>query len=198
MAILRLAPGVRVDRVVEELVGTGVRCIEFSLVMDSALTDLSGAVGRYGDQVTFGAGTVLDVDQAKAALASGAEFLVSPALDSAVVEWAERHEILHIPGAFSPTEVTTAMSLGSRLIKVFPASGLGPGYLRELLAPLPGARLMPTGGVDLENAADFLAAGAAALGVAGALVGDAKPGEAAARGARFRNLIAATEREEQT
>jgi 2-dehydro-3-deoxyphosphogluconate aldolase/(4S)-4-hydroxy-2-oxoglutarate aldolase len=132
-----------------------------------AIRDLTGA---FGARVVLGAGTVLDAETARAAIAAGARFIVSPTLSEPVIETCRRHGVASIPGAYTPTEILAAWEMGADLVKVFPARSLGPQYIRDVLAPLPQVRLVPTGGVDLDNAAAFIAAGAAAVAIGGSLV----------------------------
>ena len=129
-------------------------------------------------QILLGAGTVLDAETARLAILAGARFIVSPTFSARVVELCHRYDVVAMPGAYTPTELVTAWEAGADLVKVFPAGGLGPGYLADLRGPLPQLRLVPTGGVTAENAGAFLAAGAVAVGVGGALV----EREAVARG----------------
>jgi 2-dehydro-3-deoxyphosphogluconate aldolase/(4S)-4-hydroxy-2-oxoglutarate aldolase len=118
----------------------------------------------------LGAGTVLDAETARAALLSGAEYVVAPTINRAVIRLCLRYSKLVMPGAFTPTEILTAWEAGADIVKVFPADVLGPAFFKAVRAPLPHVRLMPTGGVDLTTAADFLKAGACCLGVGGQLV----------------------------
>ena len=126
----------------------------------------------------IGAGSVLDAETARPAILAGARFVVGPTFRPAVVELCHRYDVLAIPGAYTPTEILSALEAGADLVKVFPAVALGPAYVRNVLGPLPHLRLLPTGGVTTENAAEFLDAGAVAVGVGGALL----DGEALARG----------------
>jgi 2-dehydro-3-deoxyphosphogluconate aldolase/(4S)-4-hydroxy-2-oxoglutarate aldolase len=123
--------------------------------------------------MTVGAGTVITVDEAVDAVSAGASFLVSPHLDRRLLEWARANEIAFLPGGLTPTEIASAWGRGAAAVKVFPASVGGPGYLRSLLAPYPDLILVPTGGVDGDNVAAYLAAGAAAVGVGGWLTSHA-------------------------
>jgi 2-dehydro-3-deoxyphosphogluconate aldolase/(4S)-4-hydroxy-2-oxoglutarate aldolase len=123
-----------------------------------------------GDGVLLGAGTVLDAETARIAILSGARFVVSPTVNLDVIRMARRYDRVVVPGAMTPTEVLAAWEAGADIVKVFPSDGLGPAYFKALRGPLPQVRLMPSGGVNLETAADFLRAGAAVLSVGGALV----------------------------
>jgi 2-dehydro-3-deoxyphosphogluconate aldolase/(4S)-4-hydroxy-2-oxoglutarate aldolase len=118
----------------------------------------------------LGAGTVLDSETARIALLAGAEFIVAPTVNLEVIRLCRRYDKVVMPGALTPTEVLLAWESGADIVKVFPSELTGPGYLKALHGPLPQVRLMPTGGVNLQTAADFLRAGACALGVGGALV----------------------------
>lgn len=192
VAIIRLQSEQRSAAAIEALVGAGVEVIEFSLATEAALPALRAAIERFGADATIGAGTVLTPEQAVRAHEAGARFLVAPNLDRAVVEQAASLGILHIPGAMTPTEVAAASAMGASLIKLFPGSALGPKYVRELLAPMPNLRLVPTGGLDESNVRSFLDAGAVAVGMAGALIGGAADaGALTARARRFRELIEA-------
>jgi len=156
--------------VAEALLAGGVEVVEITFTVPRALRVLEQVADRLGDKVLLGAGTVLDPQTARAALLAGAEFVVSPALDVEVIQLCRRYDKLVLPGALTPTEVVTAWQAGADVVKIFPSDLTGPGYLKALHGPLPHVRLMPTGGVDLTTAADFLRAGACALGVGGSLV----------------------------
>ena len=140
------------------------------MTMRGALEALSSLSAEVGDRLLVGAGTVLDVETARLVIQAGARFVVAPTFRAAVVEMCRRYDVVAIPGAYTPTEIVTAWEAGADLVKVFPAGGLGPGYVKDLQGPLPQLRLVPTGGVTAENAGAFLAAGAVAVGVGGALV----------------------------
>jgi 2-dehydro-3-deoxyphosphogluconate aldolase/(4S)-4-hydroxy-2-oxoglutarate aldolase len=125
---------------------------------------------RLGNRILLGAGTVLDTETARIALLSGAEFIVSPTVNTDVIQLCRRYDKLVLPGALTPTEVLTAWEAGADIVKIFPSDLTGPAYLKALAGPLPQVRMMPTGGVNLQTAADFLKAGAFALGIGGSLV----------------------------
>jgi 2-dehydro-3-deoxyphosphogluconate aldolase/(4S)-4-hydroxy-2-oxoglutarate aldolase len=125
---------------------------------------------KFGDQAVVGVGTVLDPATARDAIAAGAQFVVSPTLDPAIIEITKRYGKISIPGAFTPTEILSAWSCGADTVKVFPATTLGPGYIRDLLAPLPQLKLTPTGGIDLKNVAEWIKAGAYFVGAGSSLV----------------------------
>lgn len=171
------------DSVVDQLVSGGVRVVEVTLDSDDALGTIERLRAR-GD-VTVLAGTVRTAADAERAIAAGAEACVAPGLVREMVEACGRLRVPAIPGTLTPTEVEAANALGVELVKLFPAGTVGPGYVRDLLAPLDGVQLLVTGGVDPSNAAAFLEAGAVAVGVGSALSG------AADVGAEARRLVAA-------
>lgn len=170
VAVVRLDSGEQLLRVAEALQAGGIDIIEFTASTPGALDMLREASSRFGDKVLMGAGTILDPETARAAILAGAEFIVTPALKVATIEVCKRYGKPVIPGALTPTEILTAWEAGADMVKVFPANSVGPDYIKAMLAPLPQIRLVPTGGISVENAADYLRAGAAALGVGGRLV----------------------------
>jgi len=170
VAIVRLDSGERLVQVAEALKAGGITVIEFTVSTPGAIDMIQEASSRFGDDVLLGAGTVLDPETARAAILAGAQFIVTPALNLATIELCHRYGKPIVPGALTPTEMLTAWEAGADMVKVFPASLGGPGYIKSVLAPLPQLRLVPTGGVSADNAADYLKAGAVALGVGGKLV----------------------------
>jgi 2-dehydro-3-deoxyphosphogluconate aldolase/(4S)-4-hydroxy-2-oxoglutarate aldolase len=170
VAILRRTDASSAVETARALVAGGVRCLEVTFDSPGVLDMLAAIGAALGDQVLLGAGTVLDRAAADAALAAGARFLVSPHFDVDLVRPLAERGVVWLPGALTPTEILAAWRAGAAAVKVFPAGGLGPGYLKDVLAPLRGIRLVPTGGVDADNAAAFIRAGAWGLGVGSALV----------------------------
>lgn len=162
-------PGPLVE-VVRALADGGVTVAEVTFTVPNAVDVIREAKRQLGDRVLLGAGTVLDPETARAAFLAGAEFIVAPSLNLDVVRMCRRYDKLVMPGAFTPTEVVTAWEAGADIIKVFPADVVGPAFFKALKGPLPQVKLMPTGGVDLTTAAEFLKAGAVCLGVGGQLV----------------------------
>jgi 2-dehydro-3-deoxyphosphogluconate aldolase / (4S)-4-hydroxy-2-oxoglutarate aldolase len=154
------------------LADAGVRAVELSLAADGAVETIADWRSRF-PSLLVGAGTVLDAEQARAVLDAGAQFMISPGVEAAVASVARDRGVPHIPGAATPTEIRACVDQGAELIKLFPAGPLGTGYLRQLLGPFPRLRLVPTGGIDLDNARAFLDAGATAVAVGSALVGAA-------------------------
>ena len=148
----------------------GVNVIEVTMTTPNALQVISDVSAAYGDRVLVGAGSVLDAETARAVMLSGADFIVSPVTKPDVIEICNRYGKVVIPGAFTPTEILTAWEAGADYVKVFPSSGVGPAYIKDVKAPLPQIPLIPTGGVNAENAAAFITAGATALGIGSSLV----------------------------
>jgi 2-dehydro-3-deoxyphosphogluconate aldolase/(4S)-4-hydroxy-2-oxoglutarate aldolase len=170
VAIVRFPDPAPLVEVVSALAAGGVSVVEVTLTVPNALDVIREARRQLGDRVLLGAGTVLDPETARAALLAGAEFVVSPTLNVEVCRLCRRYDKLVMPGAFTPTEVLAAWEASADIVKVFPADVLGPAFFKSLHGPLPQVRLMPTGGVDLTNAGEYLKAGAACLGVGGQLV----------------------------
>jgi len=136
----------------------------------NALQVISEVSEKFGDEVLIGVGTVLDAETARAAILAGAEFVVAPSFDPRVIEMSHRYDKPVVPGCFTPTEIVNAWSAGADLVKLFPATAVGPQYIKDIRGPLPQVRIVPTGGVDLTNAGDFIKAGAVALAVGSAMV----------------------------
>jgi 2-dehydro-3-deoxyphosphogluconate aldolase/(4S)-4-hydroxy-2-oxoglutarate aldolase len=160
----------------EALAAGGVRAFEVTLNSPAALEAIAALAERFEpDRLLVGAGTVLDLDAAAAAVVAGARFLVMPHTDPDLVAWATDRGIPAFPGALTPTEVLAAWRAGATAVKVFPASTVGPSFVRELRGPLPQVPLVPTGGITLDSAPDFIAAGALAVGLGSWLTGSGDP-----------------------
>src|SRR5262249_34129308 len=158
-------------RAVDAIKQGGVSVLEITMTVPGAVHVIEEVVKRFGDEAVVGAGTVLDAETARACMLAGAQFIVSPALDLDTIACCRRYSIPVIPGALTPSEVATAWKAGADFVKVFPANAVGgASYIKALKAPLPQIELVPTGGVSLATAADFIKAGAAALGVGSDLV----------------------------
>ena len=174
VAIVRLDDLSQSETIVRALLDGGIRAIEFTLTNPDALHvvhKLRDSIPMFADGIAaIGLGSVRSVDEAESALDAGAQFLVSPFLDLRVVERCVSRGIPIAPGAFSPTEIATAWDAGASMVKVFPARMLGPSYIRDLLAPMPYLQLMPTGGVELGNIAEYFRSGACAVGVGSSLI----------------------------
>jgi 2-dehydro-3-deoxyphosphogluconate aldolase/(4S)-4-hydroxy-2-oxoglutarate aldolase len=169
--VVRAASAEEAVAVAEAIGEGGIPVLEITLTVPGAVKVIAELSKRFGDQVLVGAGTVLDPEAARECIKAGARFVVSPALNLQTIELCNREGIVILPGALTPTEVVTAWNAGADAVKVFPCSAVGGAkYLRALKAPLPQIRLVPTGGVSLATAKDFIAAGAWALGVGADLV----------------------------
>lgn len=186
IAVARRLDGARAARLAEALMAGGLGVLE--VTMEGGDGPAAIAAARAAGLVV-GAGTVLDEDDASAALEAGATFLVSPHLDVALVGWAVARGVPFLPGAFTPTEVLAAHRAGAAAVKVFPAATGGPAHVAALAAPLPGVGLVPTGGVGADDAADYLAAGAVAVGVGAWLTGPDDPDVVAERAGRLRRAV---------
>jgi len=171
MPVLRARSAVEAHALVEALAAGGITVIEVTMTVPGAVGLLRELRKEYGDGLLLGSGSVTDAAQAAATIDAGAEFVVSPSFHPEVVARTRELGKISIPGALTPTEVITAWRAGADYVKIFPCSAVGgPPYLKSLLAPFPELRLIPTGGVTLQTAADFLKAGARALGVGTDLV----------------------------
>lgn len=160
--------------IADAIIAGGVTVLEVTMTVPGAIQVIEQLVQHHGEKLLVGAGTVLDAETARSCLLAGAQFIVSPALDLRTIELCRRYSVPVMPGALTPTEIVTAWQAGADVVKVFPCSALGGAkYLKALQGPLPQIQLIPTGGVSLSTAAEFLAAGAFALGVGSDLV-DAK------------------------
>ena len=149
----------------------GGSLIEITMSVQGAIDVIKELTRKYKDEIIMGAGTILDPETGRAALLAGAQFIVSPTLNLDLIHLAHRYSAVVIPGAMTPTEILSAWNAGADMVKVFPAAQLGgPEYLKALKGPLPQILLVPTGGVNLQNAGAFIKAGATALGVGGELV----------------------------
>ncbi len=170
VAVVRAPDSDQLVHVARALADGGVDVVEITMSVPNALDVLRQVRQELGERLLLGAGTVLDAETARAVLLAGAEFIVTPTLNRDVIRLCRRYGKLVMPGAFTPTEILTAWEAGADIVKVFPADVVGPAFFKALRSPLPQIRLMPTGGVDLTTAADFLKAGACCLGIGGQLV----------------------------
>src|SRR3954453_23691381 len=172
--VVRTSSAESAIRSIEALHRGGIRSAEITMTVPGALKALEKIADQFGDTIVLGAGTVLDPETARICMLAGAQFFVTPALNLATIEAARRYSKPIMPGALTPTEVLTAWEAGADAVKVFPASAVGGAkYIKALKGPFPQIEMIPTGGVNLETAADFLKAGACAVAVGGELV-DAK------------------------
>jgi len=171
LPVVRAASADEAALLIERLIAGGVDVIEITMTVPHAEKLIADSAKKYAANAVIGAGTVLDAKAAERCIDAGAKFVVSPALDIRTIEFCNTEDIAVMPGALTPTEVVTAWNAGADIVKVFPAGAMGgSSYLRSLKAPLPQIKLIPTGGVTLETAADFIRAGAEAIGVGADLV----------------------------
>jgi 2-dehydro-3-deoxyphosphogluconate aldolase/(4S)-4-hydroxy-2-oxoglutarate aldolase len=170
IAVIRADSGSQLVSVCRALAAGGVSACEITMTTPGAMEAIAQASRELGDSALVGAGSVLDAPTARAAILAGARFVFSPVLSLEVIEMAHRYDCVAVPGALTPTEILTAWSAGADVVKVFPANHFGPQYLKDIHGPLPQVKLTPTGGVDLTTAADWIKAGAVAVGVGSSLV----------------------------
>jgi 2-dehydro-3-deoxyphosphogluconate aldolase / (4S)-4-hydroxy-2-oxoglutarate aldolase len=173
VAVIRLREPNKLRAVVDALAEGGVRALEVTMTVPGAIDLIGELAPTLPSGFILGAGTVLDSETARLAILAGAQFIVSPVFRPEVITICHRYDVAAMPGCFTPTEILTAWESGADVVKVFPATALGPGFFKDIRGPLPQVRMMPTGGVTLDNAGDWIAAGAVAVGVGTALV-DAK------------------------
>lgn len=169
--VVRAASADEAIKAIDAIMAGGISMLEITMTVPGAVQVIAEVSKKYGDQALVGAGTVLDPETAQACIDAGARFVVSPALNLDTIALCNKLDVPIMPGALSPTEVVTAWRAGADLVKVFPCGAVGgAGYLKNLKGPLPQIKMIPTGGVSLTTAADFIKAGAAALGVGTDLV----------------------------
>lgn len=170
VAIIRMPDPTSLRAVVDALAEGGVRALEVTMTVPRAIQLIEEIAPTLPSDFLFGAGTVLDAETVRHAVGAGAQFIVSPVFRRDVVSAAHEEGVPVMPGCFSPTEILDAWDMGADVIKVFPATSVGPGYVKDIRGPLPQVKLMPTGGVSIDNVGDWLRAGAVAVGVGSAVV----------------------------
>lgn len=170
VSIVRGIEGEKLEQTAKALYDGGIRCIEITFDTPGAAKMIEALKRAYGEDMLFGAGTVLDSKTARTAILAGADFILSPALCIQVVEMCNRYSKLAVPGVFTPTEILTAWQAGAQLVKVFPAWALGPRYIKDIKSPLGQVEIMAVGGITVDNAADFIKSGAISLGIGSELV----------------------------
>jgi len=170
IAVLRAREAKGLTQVARALHDGGVRALEITLTTPGAVAGIA-ELAQAGDGMLVGAGTVLDDTTARSVLDAGAKFVVSPTLEPDVIRVCRERNVPCIPGAFTPTEILAAWRAGAALVKLFPAAAVGPGFVRDVLAPLPFLRIVPSGGVTLDSVGDWIRAGAAAVSLGSALLG---------------------------
>lgn len=176
IVVVRAADAADYDRVLDALIGAGIRSVELTLTTPGTIDRLPKLLAQFGDAADIGVGTVIDGQQVTAAVEAGAHYLVTPITAPDLVDAANRAGVPIVPGGLTPTELLAAWRAGAAAVKIFPAGLVGPGYLKDLRGPFPDMTAVPSGGVDLEGAAAWLRAGAAAVSVGGPLLGDALRG----------------------
>jgi 2-dehydro-3-deoxyphosphogluconate aldolase/(4S)-4-hydroxy-2-oxoglutarate aldolase len=186
VAVLRAKDSTQLLEAAQALEAGGVKSIEVTMTTPNALAVIHDVASKFGDKVLVGVGTVLDPETARQAILAGAHFVVGPTLNLDVIKLCRRYDKIVMPGTFTPTEILTAWESGADLVKVFPATAVGPKYIKDIKGPLPQVPLVPTGGVDADNAGAFIKAGAAAVAAGSSLV------ESKALAARNFALITAT------
>jgi 2-dehydro-3-deoxyphosphogluconate aldolase/(4S)-4-hydroxy-2-oxoglutarate aldolase len=170
IAVIRAKSSDQLIAAAEAIRAGGVKALEVTMTTPGALDVISAAAERFGDDVLFGAGTVLDAETARSAILAGAGFIVAPTLNTEMIALCNRYGVPVLPGCFTPTEALTAWEAGADMIKLFPANVGGPGLLKAILAPLPQLEVVPVGGVNLDTAAAFIRSGAVAVGVGTSLL----------------------------
>ena len=170
VAVIRLQDPARLRAVIDAIAAGGVRALEVTMTVPRAIELIAEIAPTLPKGFLIGAGTVLDAPTATRAAQAGAQFIVSPVFRKDVITAAHVRDVPAMPGCMTPTEILEATAAGADIVKVFPATALGPAFIKDVLAPLPQVRLMPTGGVTIDNAGDWIRAGAVAVGVGSALL----------------------------
>jgi 2-dehydro-3-deoxyphosphogluconate aldolase / (4S)-4-hydroxy-2-oxoglutarate aldolase len=170
VAVVRTPDADTARRAVDAVLAGGVTAVEVTFTVPDAAAVIRSVAADLPDGVVLGAGTVTDAERARIAIEAGARFIVSPNTDASTIQTAVQKGVVAIPGALTPTEIVNAVSAGADAVKIFPATSFGPGYIKALRGPLPDVIYCPTGGVDLDNIPDYVAAGAAMFGIGGNLV----------------------------
>jgi len=170
IAVIRMSDTEKLSKVAEAIKQGGVRAIEITMTTPSAIEIIAAMAKKKTAGVLIGAGTVLDPETAAQAIHAGADFVVSPATNFDMIRVCRRYDVFVAPGALTPTEIIAAWERGADVVKVFPATSVGPKYFKDIKGPLPQVRLMPTGGVSLENAKDFISNGACCVAIGTALL----------------------------
>ena len=170
VAVIRLADSTKLIRVCEAIFEGGVKSIEITMTVPNAISVIKESVKKLGDHMLIGVGSVLNAETAKKTIDAGANYVVSPIFKKEIIEVAHKNDVPALPGCFTPSEIQTAFESGADIIKIFPADVLGMAFFKSILAPMPHLKLMPTGGVTLTNAGDWIKAGACAVGIGTALL----------------------------
>jgi len=177
VAVVRAKDPDQAERIAESCIAAGIAGIEIAFTVPGALRTIERLASRYPSEIAIGAGTVLDPETARAAILAGAQYIVSPSFNPETVRLCNRYQIASMPGAVSVKEVIEVMESGADIVKVFPGELFGPKIIKAIKGPLPQAPLMPTGGVSVDNVAEWIVAGAVAVGVGGSLTSGADVGD---------------------
>ena len=170
VAVIRADNPDVLGRMIDALLAGGISALEVTMTVPRALDIIEETANRFGDEILLGVGSVLDAETARLAINAGARYVVSPVFKPAIIEMAHRYNLPAMPGCFTPTEILEAHEAGADIVKVFPAGQLGMKYFKAIKAPMHHLQLMPTGGVSLTNAGEWIEAGACAVGVGSALI----------------------------
>lgn len=178
VAVVRASSMEEAEKITDACIAGGVAAVELTFTVPHAEKLIESMTDRYQNgEIIIGAGTVLDPETARTAILAGAQYIVSPYFDPETVKLCNRYGIVSMPGVFTPTECVHAMECGADILKIFPGDVAGPAFIRSVLGPLPHALMMPSGGVTVENAGDWIRAGAVAVGAGGSLTAGAKTGD---------------------
>jgi 2-dehydro-3-deoxyphosphogluconate aldolase/(4S)-4-hydroxy-2-oxoglutarate aldolase len=178
VAVVRAETPEQALKIGEACIAGGLPAIEVTFTVPDALTVITALSQRFSEkELLIGAGTVLDAPTARTAILAGAQFIVSPGFDAETAQLCARYQRPYLPGCLTPTEMIRAIEAGCDVIKLFPGSAFGPAYVKAIRGPLPQIKIMPTGGVSLENVGDWIRAGVVAVGVGGELTAPAKQGD---------------------
>ena len=190
VAVVRAESAEQAKKITDACIQGGVAAIEMTFTVPGAVDVIRELAGAYhSGEIIIGAGTVLDPETARLAILAGAQYVVSPSLNTETVKLCNRYQVACMPGAGSTREIVEAMEAGADIVKVFPGETLGPSFIKAVRAPLPQALLMPTGGVSIDNVGDWIKAGCVAVGVGGNLTAGAKKGDYASITARAKEFI---------
>lgn len=189
VAIVRAGTADAALQMAEACIAGGITALEVAFTTPDTLEVIKTLRQRHGPGVLLGAGTVLDPETARLAILAGARFIISPGVNPDTIRLCQRYQVLSMPGVMTPTEIVTALEAGADIIKIFPAEVFGPSYIKALRAPLPQAPLMPTGGVSVDNLADWFENGALAVGIGSSLTGPAADGDYRAVTVRARAFV---------
>lgn len=177
VAVIRANSKEEGKKIIEAVKAGGVKALEITMTVPGAVDIIKELVAEYQSEVIIGAGTVLDAETARACILAGAKYIVSPCFDEASAKCCNRYAIPYMPGIMTPKEAVKALEYGADILKVFPGGAFGPSIIKDFRGPLPQGNYMPTGGVSLDNVADWIKQGAVAVGVGGSLTAGAKTGD---------------------